>query len=185
MPRKYEVHHVIIQSLEEKDLSRVDLLKQVRKKSGLTVSDKTLNEALMRLLRDNKITVTGYDIGIYEGISRVQSMKSDGIIFSKVNTDPIEIGIFLKKLESDNLEEAKKALHKLKILFRIKMNLISGNENSGPEKLDEMFTKILRYMNTQDLNQKRIITQRLSWALSDEKDSKETLKQLVAALRLN
>ncbi|MBV1767854.1 MAG: hypothetical protein KUA29_06110 [Methanobacterium sp.] len=52
MPRKYEVHHLIIQSLEEKDLSRIELLKKVRKKSGLTVSDKTLNEALMRLLRD-------------------------------------------------------------------------------------------------------------------------------------
>ena len=185
MPRKYEVHHLIIHSLEEKDLSRLELLKQVRKKSGLTVSDKTLNEALMRLLRDNKITVTGYDIGIYDGISRVQSMKSEGIIFSKVNTDPIEIGIFLKKLESDNLEEAKKALSKLKILFRIKMNLISGNENSGPEKFDEMFTKILRYINTQDLNQKRIITQRLAWALSEEKDSQEILKQLLAALRIN
>ncbi|QUH23885.1 hypothetical protein HYG87_09025 [Methanobacterium alkalithermotolerans] len=185
MPRKYEVHHVIIQSLEEKDLSRVDLLKQVRKKSGLTVSDKTLNEALMRLLRDNKITVTGYDIGIYEGISRVQSMKSDGIIFSKVNTDPIEIGIFLKKLESDNLEEAKKALHKLKILFRIKMTKLKGIENSSSDKFDEIFTKILRYINTQDLNQKRIITQRLAWALSDEKDSQEILKQLLAALRIN
>ncbi|MBV1729097.1 MAG: hypothetical protein KUA33_02425, partial [Methanobacterium sp.] len=76
------------------------------------------------------------------------------------------------------------ALHKLKILFRTKMNLISGNENSVPEKFDEMFTKILRYMNTQDFDQKRIITQRLAWALSDEKDSQEILKQLLNALRI-
>ena len=123
-------------------------------------------------------------MGIYDGVSRVQSMKSDGIIFSKVNTDPIEIGIFLKKLESDDLEEAKAALHKLKIIFRIKMSKLKGIENSGHYKFNVMFTKILRYMNTQDFDQKRIITQRLAWALSDEKDSQEILKQLLNALRI-
>ena len=185
MPRKYEVHQLILQLLDEKDLSRNELLKQVRNKSELSVSDKTLNESLIRLLKDNKIAVTGYDLGIYDGVSRVQSMKPDGIIFSRVNIDPIEMEILLKKLESDDTKEVKSTLHKLKIIFRIKMGLIRPEENENPEIFDHIFSKILRYINNQDSNQKRIITQSLAWALSDEKDSEIILKNLLEALRLN
>lgn len=185
MPRKYDVHHSILQLLEEKDLSRKELLKQVRKNSEPSISDKTLNESLIRLLKDKKIAVTGYDLGIYEGVSRVQSMKPDGIIFSKVNIDPMEMENLLKKLESDDLKEVKSSLHKLKIIFRVKMASIRIDKKENPVVFDDIFSKILLHINNQDSNQKRIITQRLAYALSGEKNSEEILKQLLAALRIN
>ncbi len=182
MPRKYEVHHLITKFLDEQDLSRIELLKLVREELDLPVTDKTLNESLIRLLRENKISVIGYDLGIYEGVSRVQSFKPNGIVFTKVNTDPVEIEFLLKKLDSDDLEEVKSALHKLKILFQIKLDLILSQKN--PDKGNELFHKIIAYRNNQVSDRKRKFTQNLAWALSDQKDSPEILKHILKFLRL-
>ncbi|MCK9151290.1 hypothetical protein [Methanobacterium alcaliphilum] len=183
MPRKYEVRNLILDALGENDLSRVDLMKTARKKSGLTISDKTLNEALIKLLRENVIGVVGYDIKIYNGVKRVQSMKSDGIIFSKFKNDQFETSLLIHKLESEDIEEVRNAAYRLKMLFKNKFSQLKLASEPNND-IDEVFNKIIRYINIQDEPQKRIMTQKLALALSDEKESNETLRQLLAFLRI-
>ena len=125
MPKKYEVQKFILQALERKDLSKMDLLHNTRKESGFSISDKTLNESLIHLLRQNKVGVVGYDLAIYDGIKRVQSMKADGIIFSRFKNDPFEVGILIGKLESEDIEDARKAMHRLKMIFKNKISTLS------------------------------------------------------------
>lgn len=182
MPKKYEVQKFILQALEGKDLSKMDLLHNTRKESGFSISDKTLNESLIHLLRQNKVGVVGYDLGIYDGIKRVQSMKADGIIFSRFKNDPFEVGILIGKLESEDIEDARKAMHRLKMIFKNKINTLPDIKSDTDT--DEIFNKIMHYINIQNENQKRIMTQKFALALSDEKESTETLRQLIAVLRL-
>lgn len=183
MPRKYEVRNLILDALGENDLSRVDLMKTARKESGLTISDKTLNEALINLLRENVIGVVGYDLKIYDGVNRVQSMKSDGIIFSKFKNDQFETSLLIHKLESEDIEELRNSAYRLKILFKNKIRHSKLDLESNKDT-DEVFNKIIRYISIQDEPQKRIMTQKLALALSDEKESDETLRQLLAFLRI-
>ena len=83
MPKKYNVSYLILEMLSENDLAKHDLLRKIKTMYDLSISDKTLNESLVKLLRNYKIYVVGYDLSIYDGAKRVQSLKSDGIIFSK------------------------------------------------------------------------------------------------------
>jgi hypothetical protein len=187
MPRKYKVHKIVLDLLKTKELSRIQLLEGVRHESGLSVSDKTLNEALVSLLHDNEIGVVGYDLSIYNGVSRVQSLKSDGILFSMVKKDQIEIGILLTKLDSENLDDARNAFTQLRMIFKNKIAMLINDgslKQVSPEKISDMFNTIVNYIGAQEANQKRIIMQKFAWALSDEKDSNKTLKQLLAFFRM-
>lgn len=83
MSKKYNVKSLILEMLSENDLAKHDLLRKIKTIHGLSISDKTLNEALIKLLRDSEIQVVGYDLSIYDGAKRVQSLKSEGIIFAK------------------------------------------------------------------------------------------------------
>lgn len=83
MPKKYNVSYLILEMLSENDLAKHDLLRKIKTIYDLSISDKTLNESLVKLLRNSEICVVGYDLSIYDGAKRVQSLKSDGIIFSK------------------------------------------------------------------------------------------------------
>lgn len=83
MSKKYNVKSLILDLLSENDLAKHELLRRIRTTYGLSISDKTLNESLVKLLRDSNICVIGYDLSIYDGAKRVQSLKSDGIIFTK------------------------------------------------------------------------------------------------------
>ncbi|MDP3034375.1 MAG: hypothetical protein Q8M97_04600 [Methanobacteriaceae archaeon] len=178
MPKKYEVQNLILQALENRDLSRIELLHSIRKESGLSISDKTLNESLIYLLRQHKVGVVGYDLKIYDGLSRVQSMKADGIIFTRFKNDSFEIGILISKLESEDIENVRNAINRLKIIFKNKISYLEDINLDGDS--DATFNKIMHYINIQDDNQKRVMTQKFALALSDEKDSTETLRQLIA-----
>ena len=83
MSKKYNVKSLILELLYENDLAKHDLSRKIKTIYGLSISDKTLNESLVKLLRNSEIYVVGYDLSIYDGVKRVQSLKSDGIIFSK------------------------------------------------------------------------------------------------------
>lgn len=83
MPKKYNVKSLILEILSENDFAKHDLLRKIKTNYGISISDKTLNEVLVKLLRDSEIRVVGYDLSIYDGAKRVQSLKSKGIIFSK------------------------------------------------------------------------------------------------------
>ena len=87
MPRNYKLKELILQTLDEKELSKKDLLGHIMNNSHVNISDKTFNESLMTLLKDGKICMIGYDFGIYQDVKRIQSIRPDGIIFSLVKTD--------------------------------------------------------------------------------------------------
>lgn len=182
MPKKYEVQKLILQALEKEDLSRINLLHDIRKDSGLSISDKTLNESLIHLLRKNKVGVVGYDLGIYDGVNRVQSMKADGIIFSRFKNDPFEIGILISKLESEDIESVRNSIQRLKMIFKNKISYLDDIDRDMD--YDETFNKIMHYINIQDENKKRVMTQKFALALSDEKESFETIRQLIAIFRV-
>lgn len=182
MPKKYEVQKLILQALDKEDLSRINLLHNIRKDSGLSISDKTLNESLIHLLRQNKVGVVGYDLGIYDGVNRVQSMKADGIMFSRFKNDPFEIGILISKLESEDIENVRNSIQRLKMIFKNKISYLDDIDRDIDS--DETFNKIMHYINIQDENKKRVMTQKFALALSDENESFETLRQLIAIFRI-
>jgi hypothetical protein len=183
MPKKYEVRKLILQALDSGDLSKIELLHRTRKDSGLSISDKSLNESLIHLLMQNEIGVVGYDLKIYDGIQRVQSMKADGIIFSRFKIDPFEIGILFSKLESENIEDARNAMQRLKMIIRNKINDL-GDMAPSDKDHDEIFNKIIHNINIQEENQKRVMIQKFALALSDDKESMNTLRQLMAVFRI-
>ncbi len=81
MSKKYDIKSLILEILSENDFAKYELSHKIRTIYGLSISDKTLNESLIKLLYTSKIEVVGYDLSIYDGVKRVQSFKSDGIIF--------------------------------------------------------------------------------------------------------
>ena len=66
MPKNYNMKEIILELLDGKELSKKELLEDIRNKSNRSTSDKTLNESLMILLKEKKIYITSYDFGIYE-----------------------------------------------------------------------------------------------------------------------
>jgi len=102
MPRKYNLDQLILKILADGDLSRREIAENIRKTLKRPVSDKSINEALMKLLKDDNIQVVDYDIRIYDGVERIQSIKADGIVFTLAKKDPFEISMLFKKMESDD-----------------------------------------------------------------------------------
>jgi len=135
MPKMYNLRELVLKVLEKKELSRKKLLEEVRWKLDTRVSDKTLNETLMHLLREKKIDITDYDFDVYGEVRRIQSIRADGIVFSLLKTDPIEISILLKQLESKDLDEVKDASYKLKRVFKRKIREIEEYKEQEWEKL--------------------------------------------------
>lgn len=171
MSKNRELKELTLKIIEEKELSRKKLLEEIRKQSN--ISDKTLNEILMSFLKEGKIYITGYDFNVYNGVKRIQSIKSDGIIFGLIKTDPLEIGLLINQLESNDPEKVKEATHKLKIIFKGKMNLDSDMNTTL------LFNKIIYYLNSQKNDQKIVLKNKLAWSLSNEEGSGDLLKNLI------
>ncbi|OPY24846.1 MAG: hypothetical protein A4E27_01129 [Methanobacterium sp. PtaU1.Bin242] len=168
MPRNYKLKELILEALDEKELSKKELLGHVMRNSHTNISDKTFNESLMNLLRDGKICMIGYDFDIYHGVKRIQSIRPDGIIFSLVKTDFFEIETLIKNLESVNDEEVKNASYKLKRIFRNKIKEMEKNGKAlNLESADTLFNRIVYYIDSQQEEQKKILITKLAWSLSD------------------
>ena len=180
MPRNYKLKELILETLDEKELSKKELLGHIMTNSHMNISDKTFNESLMNLLRDGKICMIGYDFGIYQDVKRIQSIRPDGIIFSLVKTDFFEIESLIKKLESGNEEEVKNASYKLKRIFR---NKISELEKNGVilevKSADTLFNRIIYYIDSQQEKQKKILTTKLAWSLSDVEGDDNFLQDIL------
>ncbi|MDI9615559.1 hypothetical protein [Methanothermobacter sp.] len=172
MPRKYNIDRVILEILQDGDLSRAEIVDRIRSRIEFSVTDKTINEAIFKLLKASRITVTGYDLGIYNGVDRVQSLKPDGIMFGLVQRDPLEMNLLIRKLESENLHESESALNKLRKIFRAKTAKIGVDA-------EDIFGMIINEILSLDPDQKRIMTQKLAYALSDEDDAHEQLRHLI------
>lgn len=182
MSKNHKLKELTLEIIGEKELSRKKLLEEIRKHSN--ISDKTLNEILMSFLREEKIYITGYDFDVYDGIKRIQSIKSDGLIFGVVNTEPLDINMLINQLESDDPLKVKEASHKLKTIFRGKISEIKNNElNDLYIDMDNrtlIFNKIIHYLNTQPQDQKTVLKNKLAWGLSSEKGSTRLLKNLIS-----
>lgn len=179
MPRT-NLRELTLDIIQENGLSKKKILEMVRKQSGKAVSDKTLNEILMNLLKDGEIYITGYDFDIYNGMKRIQSIKAEGIIFSQITTDPMEISILIKQLESDDPQQVKSASHKLKLIFNGKMNKLDNFQNKS---VNSLFNKVIYYINSQKMDQKAVLINKLAWSLSDEDGSTELLNNLIQYIK--
>jgi DNA-binding PadR family transcriptional regulator len=175
MLEKYSFRELILNILEEKELSKKEILDEIRGRSDRRISNKTLNENLMGLLKEGKIDIIDYDFQIYDGIKRIQSIKADGVVFSLVKNDIIEINFLITQLDSNEPNEVREASYKLKKLFKKKMKDTKIQE----EDINKVFNKTLSFVNSQPEDQKRILTSRLALSLSNEEGSDEIFKRLM------
>ena len=167
MPRNYKLKELILESLDERELSKKELLDHIIEKSDTNISDKTFNESLMILLKDGKICMIGYDFDVYHGVKRIQSIRPDGIIFSIVKTDFFEIETLIKKLDGSE-EEVNNASFKIKRIFRNKIRELQENGVSlDGGGADTLFNRIIYYIDSQPDKQKKILTTKFAWSLSD------------------
>ena len=192
MPRNYKLKESILQALDENELSRKELLGYIMRNSKMNISDKTFNESLMTLLKDGKVCMIGYDFGIYHDVKRIQSIRPDGIIFSVVKTDFFEIESLIKKLDSGNEEEVKNASYKLRRIFRNKIQELEEEgilkeENTESllweDNVDTLFNRIIFYIDSQPEKQKKILTTKLAWSLSDVESEDNFLEDILKYIK--
>lgn len=178
MSKNSGLRELTLKIIGEKELSKRKLLEEIRKTSN--ISDKTLNEILMSFLKDKKIYIIGYDFDVYEGIKRIQSIKSEGIVFGLIRTEPLDINILLKKLDSEDPIELKDAFYKLKIIFRQKISEINNSNTSFDlYDSDTLFNRIILHIKSRPKNQKEKLQNKLALGLSNERNSLELLEHLI------
>lgn len=172
MPRNYKLPEMILKVLEDGEMSKRELQLTIIEKADTNVSDKTFNESLMNLLREGKIYLAGYDFSVYQGVKRIQSMRTEGIIFGLAITDFFEIESLLKQLESKEFEEVKKASSDLRRIFKRKIDA-SDDPSIKERPLDVIFNDTMYYINSQPEAERRILLNKLAWSLSNRKGSTE------------
>lgn len=177
MSKNRDLKELTLKIIGEKELSKKRLLEELRKTSN--VSDKTLNEILMSYLKDKKICITGYDFEVYSGIKRIQSIKSDGIVFGLIKTDPIEIDILIKQLESNNPADVKDAIYRLKTIFKKKIEQINGTAKVNIDDIDEVFNKIILQIKSSPEDRKIVLRNKLALCLSNEKGSNQLFEHFI------
>ena len=187
MPKKSNLKNIVQELLEDKNLSKKEITSELKEVYNKNFSDKTLNEVLVKLLRDEKIDVVGYDLSIYDGMRRVQSLKPDGMIFGSLKIEQIQIEILFKKLESENIGTVKKAHSKLKKIFCRRLK--SLKQKNYLEKYDikinnTIFDDVIHYINSQELEQKRTLKEKFIWALANKEDSSKLLTQIIQLSQL-
>ena len=182
MPRN-NLRELTLETIQENELPKRKILEGIRKKSGRSVSDKTLNEILMNLLKEGEIYITGYDFDVYNGMKRIQSIKAEGIIFGQMQTNPLEIGLLINQLESKDSLEVKESSNKLKMIFRGKIDELKNNDFNDEieiKNVNLLFNKIIYYINNQAKDQKTVLINKLAWSLSNEDGSADLLKSLIS-----
>lgn len=187
MPKKSNLKNIVQELLEDKNLSKKEITSELKEVYNKNFSDKTLNELLVKLLRDEKIDVVGYDLSIYDGMRRVQSLKPDGMIFGSLKIEQIQIEILFKKLESENIGTVKKAHSQLKKIFCRRLK--SLKQKNYLEKYDikinnTIFDDVIHYINSQELEQKRTLKEKFIWALANKEDSSKLLTQIIQLSQL-
>lgn len=181
MPKNYNLRKLILEVLENDELSKKRVLEVIRSKSGIGTSDKTFNESLMALLREGQIYIADYDFTIYDGVKRIQSIRPEGIVFGVSRMDFVEIETILKQMESKDHEEVYKASKNLKRVFRRKIDeLQSEGTFNNPNGADTLFNQTIFYMNSMGEEQKRSFRNKLAWGLSNNKGSLELFKNIVS-----
>ncbi|NYB52723.1 MAG: hypothetical protein HVN35_09220 [Methanobacteriaceae archaeon] len=181
MPKNYNLRRLILEVLENDELSKKKILEIIRSKSGVGTSDKTFNESLMALLREGQIYIADYDFSIYDGVKRIQSIRPEGIVFGVSRMDFVEIETILKQLESNDHEEVYRASKNLKRIFRRKIDEVQNEGDLNIETgADALFNQTIFYMNSQGEEPKNNFRNKLAWSLSNNKGSLEMFKSIVS-----
>lgn len=185
MPKTYNLRELIIELIRENELPKKKILEGIRRKSGKSVSDKTLNEILMSLLKEREIYISGYDFDVYKGMKRIQSIKADGIVFGLIKTDPLEIGLLINQLENDDPSQVRNALYELKMIFKKKIEQMKGRIKPEVkiQDIDGIFNKMVFYIKSQSPDQKLALKNKLAWSLSDEEESAELFEQFIIYIK--
>ena len=183
MPKNYYLKELILESLSENELSKKEILERVKSSSNVGASDKTFNESLMTLLQEGKIYIAGYDFNVYSGVKRIQSIRSEGIIFGLSRMDFVEIETLLKQMESENLEESNRASSSLKRIFRRKLTDVQqqGKMNFSNTS-DVLFERTIYHLNSQDEESRRSFRNKFAWGLSNNQGSLELFENILSYL---
>jgi len=187
MPKNYNLRKLILEILENDELSKKRILEVIRSKSGIGTSDKTFNESLMALLREGQIYIADYDFTIYNGVKRIQSIRPEGIVFGVSRMDFVEIETILKQMESKDHDEVYRASKNLKRIFhrRIDELQIERETLKNSNEADSLFNQTIFYMNSMGEEQKRALRNKLAWGLSNNKGSLELFKNIISFVQSN
>ncbi|KAF5089339.1 hypothetical protein [Methanobacterium aggregans] len=175
METEQKVRDLIIETLEKKELSKKQILNEVSARTNREISSKALNENIMHLLREEKVEIVGYDFNIYEGKKRIQSIRSDGVVFSLVKRDIINMNLLLKKFGSDIPEDSMEACYQIKRAMNQKLQTM----NDPNLNLNRFFNKTYLFLNSQDEVHRRKLISKLAFVLSNEEGSDEMFKQML------
>lgn len=185
MPKQSNLKDIILKILKNSNLSKKEIKKQLIQLSGKKYSDKTINEFLFKLLKEREIDVVGYDLSIYDGVKRVQSLKSEGIIFTSIKTDVIDIEVMFKNLDSNDPDVVKNSYNALKKIFFKRWKKVQPEVEDDDIKIDTIYDNLLNYINTQESEIKRNLIKKYAIAFSDKEESDKLLLQLIELSRLN
>jgi hypothetical protein len=124
----------------EKELKKKS---QTFKKLSISISatghsrkyNKNYIEAVMNLLDQNKIVITGYQSQKSKNSKRSQSFNPDGLILDVLKKDQWDILSLFNELESTDLKKVKNALTELQNLFRMKFEEFEKKEINYWNKL--------------------------------------------------
>ena len=83
---------------------------------------------LMHLLKEEKVEIVGYDFNIYEGKKRIQSIRSEGVVFSLVKRDIVNMNILMKKFGSDIPEDSLEACYQIKRAMNRKLQTMESEK---------------------------------------------------------
>lgn len=124
MPKKSLYKPKIEKELKKSSHNFKNLYMIVKNIKTFNTPNKSFQEALMNLLQENSISITGYDFTVHAvKDNRYQSFKKEGIVFEWVKTEQTYIYALLNQLESINtniLDESSLNHSKLKNkLFQI------------------------------------------------------------------
>ena len=113
MSKKELYKSKILYNLRNSSPNLKKLFTEVTNKTKFTSSDNPFYEALIELLDENKIAISGYDINVHNvKTKRKQSLMKEGIIFELIRTEQTDIMIYFNQLKDPKkIKTAKKALH--------------------------------------------------------------------------
>ena len=106
---------IIENNLKNSSLNFLELINKVKldlTNENKKFTSKKFSEALMSLLKENEIVISGYDFNVHNvKDGRIQSFKKEGVKFELVKTEQTEIFAMLKEIEtSDNSLKARRRL---------------------------------------------------------------------------
>jgi len=165
MTKKEGYKEKIENYLRESSQSVNILKKKFKNKKNSAWSEHSFNEALMELLEENKVAITGYDFANHiTKDGRKQSLKPDWVELEWIISERTHIVIMLNLMENSDLEQAKKDKDKIKDIFKKKFNqylkqdidfydkicekVISLPLSEGIEKAENYLNKIVNHQQS-------------------------------------